>query len=339
MRVGQMRDAREWNPAGVLGGIIMAQNDERPALPDRTTLIAFLTFILVGGGASVAIRMTYAELPPFWAGAARFITAALVLWALVAFKRLPLPKGRALLGALLFGALTVGLAFVLIGWGLVATPASRYQILMATVPLITIFLSSMQGIEAISPRGLFGALLAVGGIALTVGLASGSELSLPHTAAILLAAVCIAEGGVLIKKFPPNPPIMTNAIGLTVGGLILAIASLISGETWVIPSQATTWIAFLYLVIGPTIIAFLLYMFVLRRWSASGTSYGFVLVPLVTIVVASTLAGESITWNFLIGGALVLAGVLVGVLLPARAKPAVVEECKDRSGQVLPRCV
>ena len=239
---------------------------------------------------------------------------------------------------MLFGTLTVGLAFILIGWGLVATPASRYQILMATVPLLTVFLSALHGLEAISRRGVFGSLLAVGGIAFTVGGTSTAELSLPHIAAILLAAVFIAEGGVLIKKFPPNPPIVTNAIGMTVGGVILGMASLVGGEKWTIPTQTGTWIAFLYLVIFVTIVAFIIYMFVLSKWTASGTSYGFVLVPLVTIVVASTLTGEVITWNFLVGAGLVLAGVLVGVLLPSKAKPAAIEECKDSSGQVLPRC-
>jgi drug/metabolite transporter (DMT)-like permease len=254
------------------------------------------------------------------------------------FRRIPLPKGRALVGAVLFGALTVGFAFLLISWGLVATPASRYQILMATVPLLTIFLSSLHGIEAITRRGLLGSLLAVGGIAFTVGGTTASGLSLPHTVAILVAAAFIAEGGVVIKKFPPNPPVMTNAIAMSVGGLVLGTASLVSGEKWTLPAQTDTWIAFLYLVVFVTVLAFLLYMFVLGKWSASGTSYGFVLVPLVTIVVASTLAGEVITWSFLVGAGLVLAGVLVGALLPSRAKPTAVEECKSRSGQVLPRC-
>lgn len=308
-------------------------------LPDRRVLIAFLLFVLVGGGASVAIRISYAELAPFWAAASRFGLGALAFWVMVLYKKIPLPKGRALLGAVIFGALTVGLAFLLIAWGLVAIPASLYQILMALVPLLTLFLSSLQGVEGISRRGLFGSLLAVAGIAVTVGGASNTTISLPHIVAILIAAVFMAEGGVLIKKFPPNPPIMTNAIAMSVGALILGSASLVRGEAWSLPTQTNTWFAFVYLVIFVTITAFILYMFVLSKWTASNTSYGFVLVPLVTIVVASTLAGEQITVNFLLGAGLVLAGVLVGALLPNKQKPAEVEECKSRSGQVLPRCV
>ncbi len=310
-----------------------------PGLPARSVLVVFLFFILLAGGSSVAIRMTYAELAPFWVSTARFVLAACVLWAIVFLRGIPLPRGRALLGGVLFGALTVGLAFLLIAWGLVATPASRYQILMATVPLLTLFLSAVQGIEAITRRGMLGSLLAVGGIAFTVGGGSTAGLSLPHIAAILLGAGLIAEGGELIKKFPPNPPVLTNAIGMTVGGFILGTASLLSGEKWTIPTQTTTWLAFLYLVIFVTLVAFLLYMFVLGKWSASGTSYGFVMTPLVTVVAASTLAGEQITSNFLVGAVLVLAGVLVGVLLPTTTKAEIVEECKDRSGQLLPRCV
>jgi drug/metabolite transporter (DMT)-like permease len=323
--------------------IMTAQNPaQSPAvstLPERNVLVAFAFFILVAGGASVAIRITYAELAPFWAATARFGLGALVFWGIVAYKKMPLPKGRALLGAVLFGALTVGFAFLLNAWALVVIPASLYQILMAMVPLLTLFLSSFQGLESITRRGILGAALAVTGIAVSVGGTSSSAFSLPHIAAVLVAAAFMAEGGVLIKKFPPNPPVMTNAIGMTTGAVILGLASLISGEQWTVPTQVNTIAAFLYLVFFVTILAFLLYMFVLGRWTASGTSYGFVVIPLVTISVAATLAGEKITLNFLVGSLLVLAGVYVGALMPSKTKPAAVEECKDRSGQVLPRCM
>jgi drug/metabolite transporter (DMT)-like permease len=315
-----------------------AQKTVRSAISDRSTLVAFLFFVFIGGGAAVAIRRTYAELAPFWAGAARYLLAALVFWALAAVRRIPLPKGRALVGALLFGVLSWGAAFALIGWGLVATSASRYQILMATVPLLTVLLSAGQGLEALSLGGLAGSLLAVGGIVLTIGRGSTVRLNLPHAAAILLAAACIAEATVLIKKFPPTPPIMTNAIGMTAGGLILMVISRIAGEPWILPAQAGTWLAFLYLLIPNTIIAFLGYMFVLGRWPASRASYAMVLAPLVTIVVASTLAGEIITGNFLAGAVLVLAGVLVVALLPAGKAPAVEAGAAEGAGQLLPDC-
>ncbi len=314
------------------------QTAQGTTLPARNVLVAFALFILTGGGASVAIRITYAELPPFWAAASRFALAAIAFWGLAYFRKLSIPKGRALLGALIFGTLTVGLAFVLIAWGLVATPASLYQILMATVPLLTLFLSAVHGVEQVTVRGVLGSLLAIAGIAVSVGGSSAANISWPHIAGILVAAAFIAEGGVLIKKFPPNPPIMTNAIGMTTGAIILGAVSLITGESWTIPLQANTWIAFIYLVIFVTLVAFLLYMFVLGNWTASGTSYGFVLIPLVTIVVASSVAGEVITANFLLGAVLVLSGVLIGALIPEKANPAPVDECKERAGQVLPRC-
>jgi drug/metabolite transporter (DMT)-like permease len=288
------------------------------ALPDNKTLAAFGLFVLFAGGASVAVRITYGEMAPFYSGAVRFFLGAIVFWLLLFIRRIPVPRGQALLGAALFGTLSVGLAFTFIAWGLVETPASTYQVLMALVPLLTIFFAFLHGVERIRWQGLLGSLLAVGGIAVVVGGARGGGLSLPHVLAIIAGAACLAEAGVIAKKFPRSHPIATNAIAMTIGSIILGAMSLINGEPWVIPTQVDTWIAFGYLAIFVTFLVFLLYLYILGRWTASGTSYGFVLTPLVTIVVATSLAGEQITLSFIAGGVLVLAGVLVGALLPSK---------------------
>jgi drug/metabolite transporter (DMT)-like permease len=301
------------------------------ALPDSKTLAAFGIFIFLAGGASVAVRITYGELPPFYSGAARFALAGLVFWILLFLRKIPFPRGQALLGAALFGTLSVGLSFSLIAWGLVETPASTYQVLMALVPLLTIFLAFLHGVERIRWQGLLGSLLAVAGIAVVVGGASGEGLSLPHVLAIIAGAACMAEAGVIAKKFPRSHPIATNAIAMTIGAFILGTISVITNEQWVIPTQVNTWIAFGYLLVFVTIIVFLLYLYVLGRWTASGTSYGFVIIPLITVVVAASLAGERITLSFIAGAVFVLAGVLVGALLPSKT-PKPPEKAQASSG-------
>lgn len=75
------------------------------------------------------------------------------------------------------------------------TPASPYQILMAMVWVLIIFLSSMQGIEAINRWEIIGSLLAVGRIALVVGGTSTANIFQSFIAAIILAALFISEGG------------------------------------------------------------------------------------------------------------------------------------------------
>lgn len=295
-----------------------ASEEKTSTLPDNKTLAAFGLFVLLAGGASVAVRITYGELAPFYSGAARFVLAGLIFWVLMFVRKIPFPRGQALLGAALFGTLSVGLAFTFIAWGLVETPASTYQVLMALVPLLTIFFATLHGVERLRWQGLLGSLLAVGGIAVVVGGARGGGLSLPHVLAIIAGAACLSEAGVIAKKFPRSHPIAMNAIAMTIGALILGTISLITNEPWVIPTQVDTWLAFGYLLFFVTFLVFLLYLYILGRWTASGTSYGFVLTPLVTIIVASLLAGEQITLSFLAGGVLVLAGVLVGALLPSK---------------------
>lgn len=62
-------------------------------------------------------------------------------------------------------------------------------------------------------------------------------------------------------------------------------------------------------------------MFVIRRWTASATSYQFVLYPFVAVALGAAIANESVTGAFLLGGALVLAGVYVGALTGRKPGP------------------
>jgi drug/metabolite transporter (DMT)-like permease len=99
---------------------------------------------------------------------------------------------------------------------------------------------------------------------------------------------------------------------MTVGALTLVILSLMRGEAWSWPTRPATVASILYLVFIGSVVVFYLFLFIVRRWTASATSYQFVLFPFVTVLLAAWLAGETINSALLLGGALVLAGVWIG---------------------------
>ncbi len=292
------------------------------AFPDRTPLIAFVFMVLVAGGAAVAIRITFVELPPFWSGGARFGLAALIFWVLMLVRRVALPRGKALAGAAIFGFLGVGASFLFLMWGLVETPASLFQVIGALVPLLTILFAFLHRLEKLRWQGITGALLAVAGITFAVNGYKGAAISIPHILAIVAGTACIAESLVIAKLIPRSNPIATNAVAMTVGSAMLLSVSLLTREQWVIPTKSATWVAYLYLVVFVSVIVFLLYLWLLGRWTASGTSFTFVLMPLVTIVLASLISDEPITLSLIIGAALVISGVVFGALIkPKRLLP------------------
>jgi len=64
---------------------------------------------------------------------------------------------------------------------------------------------------------MIGSLLAVAGTVVIVGGTGSMDLSLSHIGAIILGVAFLVQGGVVIERFPPNHPIMTNAVALKVG--------------------------------------------------------------------------------------------------------------------------
>jgi drug/metabolite transporter (DMT)-like permease len=284
------------------------------ARPDNITLAAFAGVVLLGGANSVAIRFSNVELPPFSGAAARFAAAALLMFAAMLFLRLPFPKGRALAGIVVFGVVNFGLSYALIYWGLLEVQAGLAQVVIAIAPLATFFLALAHRQESWQLRPILGSLLAITGIAVVFGEQVSAAVPVLPLLAIVGAAICAAEATVLAKGIPPVHIVSLNAVAMAVGTAFLAALALVAGERVTVPTRLDTWLAFWYLVLVGTVVVFLLFLFVVRRWTASGTSYAFVLSPFVTVAIGVWLAHETVTWTFLVGGAFVLVGVYVGAL-------------------------
>jgi drug/metabolite transporter (DMT)-like permease len=288
---------------------------------DRTTLLAFVGIFVLGGVNGSAIRIGNHELAPFWYAALRFGLAALILFGVVAVRRVSLPRGRQLLGSLLYGVLSFGITFALVNWGLVSAPAGVAQVILALVPLLTLLFAVAQGLEKFRFQGAAGAALAISGIAVVFAGRLGSDVPLPALLALLGAAVSISLANIVVKRFPHAEPTANNAVGMATGAAILLGLSLLAGEPRIVPAQPATLLALAYLAVVGSVVVFTLYLIVIERWTASATSYAMLLMPLVSVIVAWALLGEPITAALIAGGVLVLAGVYVGAFAPSFARP------------------
>ena len=194
----------------------------------------------------------------------RFALAAGVLLAVMAALRLAFPRGRALTGAVLYGALTFGAAFALAYYALVRVHAGFGQTLLAVVPLATLLLAVVQRQERMRAGAVIGALLALLGIAAMSQAPLRESLPFLSLLAVLGSAFCFAEGAILVRWFPPVHPVTMNAVGMATGSALLVLGSLLAGETIEIPQRAATWAAIAYLVGVGSVLVFVLYVVVLR---------------------------------------------------------------------------
>jgi drug/metabolite transporter (DMT)-like permease len=289
---------------------------------ERMVLAAFFTNAVLAGGNAVGIRFTNRELAPLWGAGLRFSLAAAMLLAVMAVLRLALPRGRALAGALLYGVFNFGGAFALAYYGLVRVHAGLGQTLLALVPLATLLLVVAWRQEHLRAAAVAGTLLALAGIAVMSRAPLREAVPLLSMLAIVGSALCFAQAAVLVRRFPRLHPVAMNAVGMTAGAALLVAGSAVAGESIVLPRRAATWAALGYLVLVGSVVVFVLYLVVLRYWTASRAAYLFVLIPFVTVVLSVWLDDEPVGAGLVFGGLLVLAGVYVGALRPARVPPA-----------------
>lgn len=282
--------------------------------PSPATLLAFAAFTVLGGANAVGVKFALVELSPFWAAGTRFVIAGLLLFGLVIASGHQIPRGERLLGTTLFGLFGVGLAYLFLYWGLQDAPAGTAMLMLATVPLLTLLLAVLQGVERLRWLGLIGALIASVGIAVVAGDQVRLDVPIISLVALLAGAACLAQSSVVVKRFPPGHPVPANAIGMTLGGVLLLVVAVATGESLAVPAETETWLAMLYLIGPGSVAVFILALYILARWTASATSYAFLLFPLVAVALGALMLDEPVQPTFLAGGAIVLAGVYIGAV-------------------------
>ena len=218
-----------------------------------------------------------------------------------------------------YGALAFGISYALMYWALVRATAGTATVVLAAVPLVTLLLAVAQRLEPLSLRAVAGSVLALIGIAWMVLGSQALTAPISTVLAMLGATLAIGQSIILGKRLSGNHPVITNAVGMSIAALLLLTLSAAVNEAWALPRQPDVAAALAYLVTLGSAGLFVLVLLVVRRWTASASSYMFVLFPVVTLALAAWLVNEPVTLPAVMGAALVMAGVWFGALSSTEA--------------------
>lgn len=268
----------------------------------------------------------------------RALPAALVLLAVTALVRGSIPRGRTLAWAALSGLLMVTLTFEGIAEGTTLAGAGNAAVLVNTTPFFVLLLGRAFLGERIANWGVIGLVTAFVGVVVMVSSQLGGDASTGDLALGMGIALAAGAGfgvGTLIVKatatrYPETDLRGFAAVQHLVGGIALIPLALAYGDIgdtdW---GSADLWGAIAWVAIGSSAIASLAYFTALRAIPAARASAWQFLAPVVAVVV-EVAYGNTPDGIVLAGMGLVIAGVAVVSIAPARAAARAGRAARDR---------
>jgi drug/metabolite transporter (DMT)-like permease len=298
----------------------MVDHPDEPA-PLPATLGAFAGCSLIWGSTFLFISIGNDTVAPVWAATLRLVVAAVVLNALALLGRQPLPRGRALRAAALFGFFQFGVNFPLLYWGEQWVPSALSAVLFATLPLSSALVARAFRLETLDPLKIGGALVALAGVATIFSGQVTAQLRAAPLLAVFAASLAACLGTVLLKRGPRQSPIGANAVGAGVGLLACFALSTALGEPHALPRGAGGIGSVLYLALASSVVAFVLMAWLIHHWPVTRISFVSVVAPVVAMMLGAAVRHERLTPPMLGGSALVLLGLLIGIESDRRKSP------------------
>jgi drug/metabolite transporter (DMT)-like permease len=297
--------------------------------PARHVWIALVVVYVVWGSTYLGIKVAVETIPPLLAAGSRFLVAAILLAAILAWRRKSLRVTRAeLVASAAIGALLLGLGVGLVHVAETRIDSSVAAMIAGTVPLQVIGLRLLAG-ESPARATRVSTLAGLAGLGLVVAPGLGSGSTAVGLAVMISATMCWTLGSFLSKRLPlPRDPFVGSVWEMAFGGLFLLAGGLVFGE-WRDVGSSTfaldSVLAWAYLVVVGSLIGFSAYAWLLRVAPISLVVTHQYVNPLVAIVLGMAFLAERPSPWSLAGAALVIGAVYVAIRseMPRRAaRPA-----------------
>jgi drug/metabolite transporter (DMT)-like permease len=296
--------------------------------PVKHVWIGLVLVYVVWGSTYFGIKIAVETIPPLLAAGSRFLVAALLLAAILAWRRTSLRVTRRELGASAFvGALLLGLGVGLVHVAETRIDSSVAAMIAGTVPLQIIVLRLISG-ESPARATRLSTLTGLFGLVLVVAPGLGADSTALGLAVMVSATMCWTLGSFLSNRVPvPRDPFVASVYEMGFGGAFLMLGAAAFGEYGELGSgtfAAHSVLAWAYLVVMGSLVGFTAYAWLLRVAPISLVVTHQYVNPLVAIALGVAFLGERPSPWSLAGAGLVIGAVYVAIRaeFPRRATAA-----------------
>ncbi len=277
------------------------------------------------------IEVALPVVAPLWIVATRVTIGAAVLLLIVAIRRVALARDLRMWGHLaLLGVMNNAVPWTAVAYAQRSLPSGLTALLMAMVPMSTLIVSVIVGLERITPLRLIGLLVSLSGVALIV-VGDVDDLGrLLAVSVVLSATVLYASGTVYAKRKVSgelSPLALATGQVLSTAVLLIPVALLL--EPLPDLGELTPTIVGSLSALGAlgTGIAFLVFYSLIERVGATNATMVTYLVPVVAVIAGVAILNERLSPAALVGGGV----VVLGIYLTQRALPKTPAEAFERA--------
>jgi drug/metabolite transporter (DMT)-like permease len=278
-------------------------------------LIAIVSSALGGTAATVTRYLVVGSADPLTLSILRWGIGFVCVLPVALALRVRWPARADWPGVALLGFAFYGLFFILYNLAVSYTTAARASLALSTLPLQTMIVGALLGIEALSWRKTIGVSIAVLGVcaALASGLARAPAGAWRGELLMAGAVLCMAFYNVYSRPFIQRSSALGFlAVGMGAGAIALVIVGLLTGRLAVLQAFGQAqWLAGLYLGVAGGALAFILWVLALQRASPTRVATTMTVNPIAAALLAQQLVGEPLTVDLLLGLVAVFAGIWI----------------------------
>jgi drug/metabolite transporter (DMT)-like permease len=288
-------------------------------------LIAVVSSLLGGSAAAVTRYLVVGSADPLTLSILRWGIGFLCVLPVALLLRVRWPTRADWPGVALLGFCFFGLFFILYNLAVSYTTAARASLALSTLPLQTMIVAALLGIERLTVRKTTGVLIAVLGVcaALASGLARAPAGAWRGELIMAGAVLCMAFYNVYSRPFIQRSSALGFlAVGMGSGALALGVAGLLTGRIAVLANfNQAQWLAGLYLGVAGGALAFILWVMALQRASPTRVANTMTVNPVAAALLAQQLVGEPLTLDLFLGLIAVFAGIWIATTEGAKVRP------------------